>query len=193
MSGRQVLLTPHAFDPHAFGLFDPAVKVLNVNRTRKQIEDSPSIETHRPVSRQYETEYYAYYGWPNYWDAGLWNISDAPVIAPPYVPVTTPHHGHNQQDDIHLRSMKSVTGYAIQATDGQIGEVTSFMVNGSSWAIRELVVETGHWYSGKTIFLLPEDVSRISYEDSTVFVNLTKATIEQTRKNDIAHTGVSHR
>ena len=45
LSGRQVLLAPHAFG----NLYQDG-KVLLVNLTRKQIENSPSIETHKPVS-----------------------------------------------------------------------------------------------------------------------------------------------
>ena len=53
LSGRQVLLSPHSF-----GNFHQAGKILTVNLTRKQIESSPVIESHKPVSRQYEEEYY---------------------------------------------------------------------------------------------------------------------------------------
>jgi hypothetical protein len=60
------------------------------------------------------------------------------------------------------------------------------MVDGWSWAIRELVVETGHWYAGKKILILPDNINRISYEDSTVFVSLTKEDIQQTSTNDVA-------
>src|SRR5471032_2208548 len=62
LTGRQVLLSPHAVT----GLYQPG-KLLLLKYTKKQIEDSPSIESHKPVSRQYEADYYQYYGWPNYW------------------------------------------------------------------------------------------------------------------------------
>jgi hypothetical protein len=68
LTGRQVLLSPHAFR-----IVHPVEKVMPVNLTRKQIEGSPAIETHKPVSRQYEEEYHRYYGWPFYWEGdGLW-------------------------------------------------------------------------------------------------------------------------
>lgn len=194
LTGRLVLLTPHAFGTHAFGRSDADANVLRVNLNRKQIEDSPSIESHRPVSRQYEIEYYRYYGWPAYWEGGgMWGVAGFPAVTPPSTPDNLPHHGHNQRDDIHLRSTKAVTGYHIQATDGAIGSVSSFMVDGKSWAIRELVVETGHWYAGKKILLLPENIDRISYEDSTVFVKLTKEDIQQTTRDDVAQAGAGHR
>ena len=180
LSGRQVLLTHHALGNHAFGLSDADADVLRVGLTRKQIEDSPSIDSHRPVSRQYEAEYYRYYGWPAYWqEGGMLGAAGFPVVMPLVTPEKRPHHGHNQRDDIHLRSTKAVTGYHIHATDGPIGSVSSFMVDGKSWAICKLVVETGHWYAGKEILISPSMIDRISYEDSTVFVNLTKADIQQ--------------
>jgi len=68
LSGRKVLISPHVF-----GSLHQVGKLLLVNLTRKQIEDSPSIESHKPVSRQYEEEYYRYYGWPCYWQGdALW-------------------------------------------------------------------------------------------------------------------------
>jgi sporulation protein YlmC with PRC-barrel domain len=187
LSGRQGLLTPHAFTNRAFGRSDADTDVLGVNLTRKQIEDSPPIDSHRPVSRQHEEEYFRYYGWPTYWqDGGLGGGVAFPAVMPPLTAEKRPHHGHNQRDDLHLRSTKAVTGYHIHATDGQIGSVSGFMVDGKNWAIHELVVETGHWYGGKTILLLSKNISRISYDNSTVFVNLTMDDLRETTKNGVA-------
>ena len=53
-----------------------------MNLTRKQIEESPSIDTHKPVSRQYEEEYYQYYGWPSYWLGNLMQGISLSAAAP---------------------------------------------------------------------------------------------------------------
>ncbi len=66
------------------------------------------------------------------------------------------------------------------------------MVDGKSWIIRELVVETGHWYAGKTIFLRTESIDRISYPDSAVFVQLAKEDLLRTTKNQVAHAAAAH-
>ena len=88
---RQVLLSPHAFRTPAFGKSDAEPNVLHVNLTRKQIENSPPIESHRPVSRQHEEEYYRYYGWPAYWvDGGMWGAAGIPAVAPPSTTKTLP-------------------------------------------------------------------------------------------------------
>ena len=70
LPGRQVLLSPHAI-----GNLHQTEKILHVKLTRKKIEDSPAIESHKPVSRQHEEEYHRYYGWPGYWlGDGMWGM-----------------------------------------------------------------------------------------------------------------------
>src|SRR5471032_817768 len=120
LTGRQVLLSPYAF-----GRFDQDEKVLSVSLTKKQIENSPPIETHRPVSRQYEENYYRYYGWPAYWEGGgVWGAAEFPIMMPSSAPDSMGIYEYDQWDDIHLRSTKAVHGYAIEATDGTIGTVS---------------------------------------------------------------------
>ncbi|MEO6994009.1 MAG: PRC-barrel domain-containing protein [Lacunisphaera sp.] len=178
---RQVLLSPHAF-----GHVDRDRKIVTIQLTRKQIEDSPSIELHQPVSRQFEQNYYDYYGWPAYWEGGgMWGVAGFPVVDRAPSPKAPLHHGHNQRDDLHLRSTKAVAGYKIQASDGTIGSVRGFIVDDQSWAIGEMVVETGRWYSGKEVLISPAKIQRVSYDESKIFVNLTKSEIERTAKDDI--------
>lgn len=191
---RQVLLSPNAFGNNSFGRSDTIGDLLVVNLTRKQIEDSPSIETHHPVSRQYEEKYYQYYGWPTYWqDGGMSGATGFPPIDPIPVPEPMRQNQSHRQEDLHLRSTKAITGYHIQASDGPIGYVSDFTVDGRNWAIREVVVQTGHWYSRKEILVLPENIERISYDDSTVFINLTTEDLRQTMNEDVAQAGAGHR
>ncbi|MEO5711867.1 MAG: PRC-barrel domain-containing protein [Luteolibacter sp.] len=178
LTGRQVLLSPHAFDG-----FGPDGEVLRVNLTREQIENSPSIESHRPVTRQHERDYYQYYSWPAYWEtSGMWGIGGLPVLTPP-VEIKAEV---DPLDDIHLRSTRAVTGYGIKAAGGTLGTVSGFMVDHKSWAIADLVVETGHWYSGKQILISPAAVLGISYGGSEVSVKLTRADIKRTREDEAA-------
>jgi hypothetical protein len=178
MDGRRVLISPHAF-----GRLVRRGEILSVNLTRKQIKNGPSFDSHLPVSRQYEEQYYHYYGWPAYWNgSGMWGIGDLPLA----VQDSAHHHGHQQREDIHLRSTNVINGYRIEATDGAIGSVCDFVMDDESWVIREMTIETGHWYSGKKIFISPAMIKQISYEDSKVFVNLTKADIQQTTENQLA-------
>lgn len=175
LTGRLVLLSPRAL-----GRFDVFEKILYVKLDKKQIENSPPIEAHLPVSRQYEAEYHRYYGWPVYWESeAAWGLGGFPQVQP--VPGVQPRH----REDKHLQSTRSISGYQIQTVDGVIGTVSGFMVDDRSWAIRELVVETGHWYSGKEILISPGKITQVSYEDSSVLVSLTKGDIQQTAEHQL--------
>lgn len=72
-----------------------------------------------------------------------------------------------------------MNGYHLQATDGIIGHVCDFMMDDKSWAIGQLVIKTGHRLSGREVLIPTDKVARISFDESTVFVNLTKEAVEQ--------------
>jgi hypothetical protein len=185
LTGRLVLLSPHAF-----AKWDEYEKTLHVKLHKKQIESSPSIDSHRPVSRQYEEEYYQYYGWPAYWQGGqIWGAGGYPVMMPMPLPRSPARSAPRPRADLHLQSTQAVTGYPIQTVDGTIGRVSGLMVDPKRWIICDLVVETGHWYSGREILIPTGRIERISYEESRVVVNLTKADIEQTAEIGLVKAG----
>jgi hypothetical protein len=175
LAGRLVLVSPYSL-----GRLVQAGKVLRVNLTRKQIEDSPSMESHKPVSRQNEEEYHRYYGWPYYWQGdALWGMSSVPVMELPLPPSAQAPAPPSEGADAHLRSTLAVSGYHLQASDGLLGHVCDFMMDDQSWGISQLVIKTGHRLSGKEVQIPASAVDRISYEESTVFVNLTREAVEQ--------------
>ena len=189
LPGRQVLISPHSL-----GRLDQAGNVLRVNLTRKQIESSPLIESHKPVSRQYEEEYYRYYGWPYYWRGDLlWGMSGFPISELPPKPVrgepATATGPQPEPTEAHLRSAQAVNGYHIQASDGTIGHVCDFIMDDQNWAIRQLVIKTGHRFSGNEVQMPTRNVDRISYPDSTLFVNLSKEAVEKNPAHHLAPVG----
>jgi uncharacterized membrane protein len=170
LNERQVLLSPHSY-----GKWDRATQSLKINLTRAQLEASPAADLHRPVSRQFEQEYYAYYGWPAYWVGdGFGGIGGAPPMIPLAVPPADAkkHHGHNQRDDVHLHSTRAVKGYAVHATDGALGKLTDFIADDRIWRITELVVETGHWYAGKEILVETSQPGQVSYDEAKISLEL---------------------
>ena len=50
--------------------------------------------------------------------------------------------------DSHLRSTYDVSGYDIQATDGEIGHVEDFIIDDETWAIRYLIIDTRNLVAG---------------------------------------------
>lgn len=186
LPGRQVLLSPHAF-----GSSQPLGKTMLVNLTRKQIEDSPSMDTHKPVSRQYEEEYHRYYGWPYYWEGdGLWGgMRGFPILEAPYdfYPVKPAAAEPKPKcADANLRSTQAVSGYHVQATDGIIGHVCDFLMDDKTWAINQLVVKIGHRFTGKEVQVPTSQVERVSYKESTVYVKLNQEAVEKSPEHRLA-------
>src|SRR5579863_8030871 len=62
LDGRPVLISPFSIVN-----VDWPAKRLDVALTKRQVENSPDINTHQPVSRQHEAAYLGYYGYGNYW------------------------------------------------------------------------------------------------------------------------------
>jgi hypothetical protein len=182
LTGRLVLLSPHAF-----GRLDQDSGVLHMKLTREQIENSPSIETHRPVSRQFEIDYYRYYGWPGYWNGGaMWGLGEFPASVAPMKAEVDERFQLQRKDDKHLRSTHALTGYEIQTIDGPIGGVSGLMVDDRSWAVRDIVVDAGHWYSGREVLIPTKKVVRIGFEESKIFMSLTKEDIKRAAADELA-------
>ena len=187
LSSKKVLVSPFAFgDPNW------QEKILPVSITRDQVSNSPDIDTDKPVSRQHENDYLAYYAYPFYWGgAGLWGADSLPnrmmpefvstpliiepqpdsaVVDPPAVP-------HNP-DDTHLRSCAEVTGYHIHASDGDIGHLEGMLVDDATWAIRYLVVNTSNWWVGHKVLIAPEWIREVSWFDGMVSLNITRQKVQ---------------
>ena len=169
--------------PHAFGALEFSEKLPVVNLTCQQIERCPSIDLHKPVSRQYEDDYHRHYGWPGYWQGdGLCGLSDVPLLGVLDEPLPgksgEPERPEGARKDAHLRSAQAVSGYHVQADDQMSGYVCDFLMDGRSWVIAQLVVKIGHRFSGKEVLIPTGSVSRFSYEESTVFVSLSEDSVE---------------
>jgi uncharacterized protein YrrD len=185
MTGRLVLLAPHAFaSADHFG------DVLQVKLLKRQIENGPSIAAHETVSRQFDEQYYRSYGWPVFWQGGrMWGMTGDPLLLSPQPADIAVRQAREPSGDRHLQSTKELTGYPVQAADGPIGHVADFRVNARSWSVNGLVVETGHWFSGRQILVSPGRIENISPAEKKVFVKQTKADIERTGAGDLATAG----
>lgn len=179
LNSREVLVTPMAIT----GL-DWENETINVSLSKSQVEASPSVDLHKPVSRHYETQYYAHFGYAPYWTAspppglfagdGVLLAADAATGAD--VMGAQPYDGLDQ--DSHLQSAKDVTGYHILATDGEIGHVDDFLVDVQSWAIRFIEVDTSNWIGGESVLVPRESLRAATWPDEKLSVALTRAQVE---------------
>ncbi len=170
LTDRRVLISPYALSPA-----NDAERVLPVDLTKKQIEEGPPLESHQPVSRQYELQYYGYYGWP-YYASDTYLGGASPLLV---IDRETPEATARHEDpwDPNLRSTSDVTGHHIQALDKEIGHVEDFIIDDETWSIRYLVVDTKNWWAGKHVLVSPQWIERVSWPELKVFINLSSEVI----------------
>jgi hypothetical protein len=171
LPGRRVLIAPYAL-----GSVDKARQEVAVELTKQRIKDSPDLNTDKPVSRQFEESYYGYYGYPTYWTGPYMWGSYPRIVRDRAEWKDIPRNPKSW--DPHLRSAHEVEGYHIQATDGDIGHVRDFVLDDELWAIRYLIVDTLNWWPGKRVLISPQWIERVSWGESKVFLNLTRAAVK---------------
>ena len=192
LARRKVLISPYS-------LVVPIVdgRAIDVSLTRAQVKGSPTIDTHKPVSRQHERAHLSYYGHPEYWSgSGLWGDQPCPAassVAPRLFEREELSDLLANPDDSHLRSAARVTGYHVQAADGGIGHVDDFIVDDASWAIRYLSVDTHNWWpGGKKVFVATGWIGRIDWTTRKVHTVLTRCAVKEAGMESSAHGATDH-
>ncbi len=172
LTGRQVLISPYAL-----AAVNKEEQYITVDLTKKQIEDSPSLDSDKPVSQQFEESYYGHFGWPLYWAGpNMWGPS-------PFIIRDREEWKESSKSekawDPHLRSTHEVSGYHIQAADGEVGHVEDFIIEDETWAIRYLIIDTQNWWPGNKLLVSPQWIERVNWSESKVFVNVPRETIKE--------------
>jgi hypothetical protein len=186
-TGKWLLGNKVLISPISLGEPDWGNRLFPVNLTKKQIEDSPSLDEHAPVSRQYEQNYSNYYYWPYYWGGEYaWGLGPYPPATPPFRSMERVEEIEKEEDpeETHLRSAKEVTGYHIQASDGDVGHVEDYIVQDNTWAIRYMVVDTRNWLPGRKVLIAPKWIESVDWVDRKVEVNLETKEIKNSPEYD---------
>jgi hypothetical protein len=90
------------------------------------------------------------------------------------------------------RSIKSLTGFTLTATDGEVGSLKDFYFDDQAWTVRYLVVETGGWLSARRVLLSPQAIQHAGWEEKTFHVNLTREQIKNSPAIDTDKPGSQH-
>jgi hypothetical protein len=178
--GRSVLLSPSVVTS-----IDWQARSIAMKLTREQVENSPDIDTHEPLSRQLQVEYWPY--------ATHRVLSAMPVVVPPdpRVCAVVEQLGRTDADragaDAHLKSSNAVRGYHIRASDGSIGHVADFLLDEETWTIRYLITDTRHWFPGKHVLVSPQWIHAVNRGEREFRVALTRRQIEESPEYDAEH------
>ncbi len=183
LDDRRVLISPFTI-----ASIDWDSRILRLTLSMERIKASPSIDTDKAVSRQHEIELSGYYGYPGYWSGPLlWGGTLYPLIPTGEIAIVnqpaTPGQAPSPPDP-HLRSVKEVSGYNLEATDAAIGHIEDFLIDNESWAIRYLVVNTRNWLPGKHVVIPPQWIDRIEWQQQRVYVGVQRATVQHAPEYD---------
>ena len=190
---RKVLISPISI-----GRPNWSERILPTSLTMAQVENSPDIDTDKPVSRQHEMGYLGYYGYGNYWGGGgLWGAGFYPDVlqagllassaaGQSQLRETRTDAALHQHNDPHLRSGNAVMRYYVHASDGDIGHVQGFLVDEASWAIRYIIVNTSNWWLGHHVIVAPDWIDQVDWPESKVLLNLSRQAVQDSPPYDPA-------
>jgi hypothetical protein len=177
LSGRRVLISPMC-------VAEVVGDRLNVGISKAKVEQSPSWDTEKPVSRQHEIAYSQYYDYPYYWTGpARWGLGWDPLTGVAPVPRPDPvqeeiQARERETADPSLHGARDVLGYYVQAADDDVGHVEDFLVDDGTWAIRYMVVDTRNWLPGRKVVISPGWIKTVSWDNSRVYVDLSRAQVE---------------
>jgi hypothetical protein len=180
LNRHEVLISPISFSEVEW-----PIQRFHLNLTKDNVKNSPAVDTHKPVSRQHEEDFHNYYGYPYYWNYAKVSGSEAyPSLVATEDRTEMSRPRTSQLGDIHLRSAKEVRGYDIQASDESIGHIDDFIVEDDIWEIRYLVIDTSNWWFGKRVLVAPQWANRISWEQRSVCIDMSRQAIKDSPEYD---------
>ena len=187
LGGRRVLLSPVAV---AETRWDDGE--VHVTLTKSQVEHSPDIDLDKPVSRQQIVDLHEYYGWPAYWGGSMMMGTATPGVYPMIMAgadqveedVRQEGASETYRGDPHLRSARTVSGYDIEAVNGEVGHVEDFFVSDVDWVVRYLLVDTRDWLPGRRVLISPQWIEQVDWAETAVHVDLTRAQIKESPEYD---------
>ena len=169
----------------ALGHPDPRARTFPVNLTMAQVKGSPDVDTHRPVSRQFESSAYDYYGFSPYWGTDLYlgGFAYWGGMVPMAPSLETERREdeiarvQRRNDDPNLRSVAEISSYHIHATDGEIGHLSDVLIEDSDWTLRYLIVNTSNWWQGKKVLISPRSTQAIRWTEHEILVGVSRERI----------------
>ena len=183
LNQHKVLITPDSL-----GEPDWQTERLSVKLTREQIEACPPLDSHAPVSREYEISYHEHFEIPFYWmgadfregmpdgTGAVSAVDDFPdiEIETETLPKDAPSSALN---DGLLRSAVDIMSYSVAALDADAGHVDDIIIDDDSWIIRYLAIETGNIMPDHKVLINTEWIEDVNWESRLVSIDLSREAI----------------
>jgi hypothetical protein len=152
---------------------DVRLNAVVLDQTRLEIERNPVLESERPVSAQLREGGVARLVAPMYWGFTPAGATGSASPTGADASAGTASFGESLRAP-HLRSARHVTGFRVQATDGQLGHVIDVMVDDTDWTIPYLMTDTTHWRPGRPRLISTACVERIEVGKPQVLTRVSR-------------------
>ncbi len=180
LPGRKVLISPLLLEEPDWGN-----QALPVRLTKDEVRQGPGLDEDEPVARQMERKFEQERHWPMLWATSETFAMGRAAIPEQMLEQAQGAQPAEPQGDPHLRSMREVTGYDIQARDGSIGDVHDMIAEVRTWIVRYLVVDTRKWLpGGKKVLLSPAWIDRLTWSEQDVVVAIDRDQVERAPEYD---------
>jgi hypothetical protein len=178
LSGRKILISTDSLKNTSWttGLF-------SVNISKKQIVDSPDIDTDKPVYRSQEIELYAHYEWESDWgnqfyEGGSMGKSNPVPVLDREILSPAEKANIRSNDHLHLRRTAKSLNFQIHSIDGALGRLVDFVMDDQTWQILFLVAKTHDLPAPKKILIAIEHILKVEWDQNNIFLDLTLAYFE---------------
>lgn len=84
-----------------------------------------------------------------------------------------------------LRSVEQIGSFEVNCKDAKIGYVHGLLIETTTWSIRYVIVDTGHWMPGKLVLLSPLSIEGIDWDDQIIKTDVTEDGVKNCPPYDI--------
>ena len=176
--GKKLLISPISIDT-----VDADNQVLQLNISKDQLLNAPSLDEHAPISKHYEKTFFQYYGYGFYWMyGGMWGATANPMTLREPINAGI---SEGENIDYHLRSINEVLGYKLHAKDRSFGHIEDFLLSTEHWAIAFIAANTRNWLPGGAhVLLAPDHFTSVEWADQEIMLGMTKEEIKNSPPYD---------
>lgn len=171
---RRVLISPSAI--HGFDFANQAVATI---LSAQQLAESPRLDEHQPVSRQYEQALVDYYGWPIYWFGRV-------VMKPQTfdsLAADTATAEVNELDDTNLRSAAEICRYSIESQNGPAGVMEDMVVQMEAWTVDYATANSGSWLATESSMFSTSWIGEVDWSTRKIKVDLRLQVLQPTAED----------
>jgi hypothetical protein len=197
--GRKVLIAPDVLQAP-----DWERRLMPVDLTKRQVEESPELDFNTGVTRGYQESLHGHYGWPTYWGAPRATPTTGDLHTGTSLPMSGDAGGYastqagargsdlpreveiamRESEHTHIYSINDFTGFSLEATDGSVGSVDDAFIDDADWTLRYLSIDTGTWLPGRKVLMALDWVTQVDLDKSKVYVDVTREQVEQSPEYD---------